>query len=86
MTQLLQTLFGRLRDERGIALVMAVGVTTVLGVAATSVVLFTTSNESQSWDSAFGAERSRGPLSGQPPTRSSQVGRTAAPRPAAIPA
>lgn len=47
MTQLLQTLFGRLRDERGIALVMAVGVTTVLGVAATSVVLFTTSNESQ---------------------------------------
>lgn len=38
----------RLRDERGMALVMALGVSFVLGILGASVILFTTSNERHS--------------------------------------
>jgi Tfp pilus assembly protein PilX len=40
-------LAARLRDERGIALVMAIGISFVLAVLGASVILFTTSNERQ---------------------------------------
>src|SRR5262245_1488090 len=41
----LSRLVGRLEDERGMALVMAIGIALVLGIAAASVVMYTTSNE-----------------------------------------
>jgi Flp pilus assembly protein TadG len=41
----LHGLTSRLRDERGMALVMAIGISFVLAIAGASVILFTTSNE-----------------------------------------
>jgi hypothetical protein len=45
MTNLLSRIAGRLRDERGMALVMAIGISFVLAILGASVILFTTSNE-----------------------------------------
>jgi Tfp pilus assembly protein PilX len=47
MTTGLQHAAYRLRDERGMALVMAIGISFVLAVLGASVILFTTSNERQ---------------------------------------
>jgi len=45
MIPLAKRVLDRLRDERGMALIMAVGIATVLSVAGTSVILYSTSNE-----------------------------------------
>jgi hypothetical protein len=45
MTRFLRTLTRRLHDERGMALVLAIGISTVLAVAGASVVLYSVSNE-----------------------------------------
>ena len=42
------TIAGRLREERGMALVMAIGISFVLAILGASVILFTTSNERHS--------------------------------------
>lgn len=38
---------GRLRDERGMALILAVGISLVLGIVATSAILYSTTNEQE---------------------------------------
>jgi hypothetical protein len=45
LQRLVPRLVTRLEDQRGMALVMAIGISFVLAIAAASVVLFTTSNE-----------------------------------------
>jgi hypothetical protein len=57
MTRILRTLATRLRDERGMALVMAIGIATVLAVAGASLVLYSVANEHH-------ASRSRSDLRG----------------------
>jgi hypothetical protein len=57
MTRVLRTLVERLRDERGMALVMAIGIATVLGMAGAALVLYSVTNEHH-------AKRSRSDLRG----------------------
>jgi hypothetical protein len=45
MTRILRTLATRLRDDSGMALVMAIGIATVLAVAGASLVLYSIANE-----------------------------------------
>ena len=45
MSRLPTSIAGRLRDERGMALVMAIGISFVLAILGASVIVFTTSNE-----------------------------------------
>jgi hypothetical protein len=48
MTRILRTLVARLRDERGMALVMALGISMVLAIAGASLVLYSITNEHHS--------------------------------------
>jgi hypothetical protein len=57
MTRILRTLAARLRDERGMALVMALGISMVLAIAGASLVLYSITNEHH-------ATRSRSDLRG----------------------
>jgi hypothetical protein len=57
MTRILRTLAARLRDERGMALVMALGISMVLAIAGASLVLYSVTNEHH-------AKRSRSDLRG----------------------
>jgi hypothetical protein len=57
MTRIPRTLAARLRDERGMALVMALGISMVLAIAAASLVLYSVTNEHH-------ASRSRSDLRG----------------------
>src|SRR5689334_20006006 len=50
--RLLPRLRLRLRDERGMALVMAIGMTTVLGIAGTTAMVYSTSNSTESVQSS----------------------------------
>lgn len=45
MSHLPTSIAGRLRDERGMALVMAIGISMVLAILGASVIVFTTSNQ-----------------------------------------
>lgn len=45
MTRILRTLARRLQDERGMALVLAIGISTVLAVAGASLIVYSISNE-----------------------------------------
>ena len=45
MTRILRTLARRLQDERGMALVLAIGIATVLAVAGASLIVYSISNE-----------------------------------------
>src|SRR5262245_32093988 len=54
MTRILRTLAARLRDERGMALIMALGISMVLAVAGASLILYSVTNEHHSTRSRSG--------------------------------
>ena len=54
MTRILRTLAARLRDERGMALVMALGISMVLAVAGATLIVYSVTNEHHSTRSRSG--------------------------------